>query len=71
MTKTLTGYRQLTDEEIDVINSLTDIGTILQEMLDDLKEWKTVDQRWLAIARTDFQVAFMEVNRAISSPSKF
>lgn len=29
-----------------------------------------VDQRWLAIARTDFQRAFMALNRAVFQPTR-
>lgn len=39
-------------------------------ILDELKEWSDIDQRWLAIARTDIEKGFMALNRSIFKPGR-
>jgi hypothetical protein len=75
MTEVVKGYRQLNAAEIDCINAVKHVGLELEVSLDELAagevEGVEVDQRWLAIARTEFQKAFMFLTRAIARPNGF
>lgn len=66
-------YRDLSEEEIAAMNKLkelaAEVGEIISQMEDD--EHATLDQRWVAIAKTDLQKGFMAVIRAIAQPTSF
>lgn len=67
--KKITGYRDLSQSEIDGMNSIKalekDVGALWQQV----KDIEGVDQRMLAIARTEMQTAFMWFVRAIAKPA--
>lgn len=69
--KKITGYRDLSQEEIDLMNTIKAVGIEVQELIFDLEERKDLDQRWLAIGRTDLQKGFMALTRAIAKPVGF
>jgi len=66
--KQITGYRTLSDKEIDLINRIKAKGAELGELMDSIMD---VDPRWLAIAKTDLQKGFMSLVRAITKPEGF
>ena len=67
------GYRELSQAEIDAMNSVKDFGAKLGELIYQLEAQtpKIVDPRWLAIAKTDLQKGFMALTRSIAKPEFF
>jgi len=67
----ITGYRELSEDEIasmnDVKRTECDLMVFIQEQFDI----GNADPRWLAIARTDLQKAFMCLGRAIARPDGY
>ena len=66
--KLVKGYRDLSQSEIDAINSIKlaeqDIGQLFQQV----QKIKGVDQRSLSIAKTQLQQAFSWFVRAVAQP---
>lgn len=67
----ISGYRDLSQEEIDAINLVknleTDIGNHWRNLFKSLDE--TIDKRWMNIARTHFEEGFSAFVRAIAQPT--
>jgi hypothetical protein len=66
----ITGYRELSQEEIDAMNAVKAVAEGVGKMIVEL-EGKDVDKRWLAIAKTDLQKGFMALTRSITKPTSF
>lgn len=66
----LKGYRQLSQEEIDLINRVKEQGNCLEFMLNDLLS-AGADPRWISIAKTDLQTGIMAAVRSIAKPNGF
>ncbi len=69
--KQIKGYRDLSIEEITLMNKVKAKGEELAELLEEIKANPTVDQRWLAIGKTDLQTGLMAVTRSIAQPTTF
>ncbi|ELP0880833.1 Acb2/Tad1 domain-containing protein [Klebsiella pneumoniae] len=76
--KHIKGYRDLTEEEIALMNegkALSEQVGAFVEKLNAAEFAKTSDQapdkRWLAIGKTDLQKGFMAVIRSIAKPTTF
>lgn len=69
--KQIKGYRDLSIEEIALMNKVKAKGEELAELLEEIKANPTVDQRWLAIGKTDLQTGLMAVIRSIAQPTTF
>lgn len=67
----ITGYRDLTQEEIDLINEVKAKGVELGELVDKLMATESVDKRWASIGKTDLQTGLMALVRSIAKPSTF
>lgn len=73
----ITGYRTLTAGEIDIMNEIKakaeEVAAIFVrlETASALPGGVEPDKRWLAIARTDMQKAFMAMARAVARPTTF
>lgn len=67
----IAGYRELLPREIDSINACKTQGEELRKLLDALGEIPGIDQRALAIAKTDLQTGLMWAVRAIAQPGTF
>jgi hypothetical protein len=67
----ITGYRELSQGEVDAINKVKDLAADTASFLDALDENVKLDARWLAIAKTDLQKGFMSLTRAIAKPEGF
>jgi fumarate hydratase class II len=71
-TKSITGYRDLTPEEIAAVNQIKRLAAALGEFVDSLaREGAAFDQRWVAIGRTHLQEGFMALTRAVAKPTTF
>lgn len=69
--KHIKGYRDLTPEEIAVMNDIKEVGERVGALLYELNGVPGVDLRWLAIGKTDLQQGFMALTRAVARPTTF
>ena len=69
--KKISGYRELTQEEIDQMNALKAVGTQLGLLIKNMKQDPDVDQRWLSIAETHLQQGIMAAVRSVAKPNGF
>lgn len=69
----ITGYRELTEAEIDTMNLIKAKGVEIGELVDDMRTaGPTVfDQRWVSIAATNLQQGLMALTRAVAKPETF
>jgi len=65
----ISGYRELSKEEIDAMNAIKALGPKIQEVIDNMPE--NADPRWKAEGRTDLQKGLMSLTRAIAKPEFF
>lgn len=65
------GYRELSQPEIDAMNAVKEKAAEVGELVRELEENKQLDQRWVAIAKTDLQKGFMAATRSIAKPDFF
>ena len=67
----ITGYRELTEQEIDLMNQIKQKGVELGNLVDLLRGLSDTDQRWVSIGATDLQTGLMALTRAVAKPSSF
>ena len=67
----ISGYRELSQTEIDLINKAKTLGNQVGELIGEIGSLDGVDQRALAIARTELQTGQMWLIRAIAKPVGF
>ncbi len=65
------GYRELSQEEIDLMNEIKAKGAELGELVDKLRAAEGIDQRWVSIGATDFQTGLMALTRSVAQPTFF
>ncbi|WP_420140153.1 DUF7681 family protein [Sphingomonas sp.] len=69
--KKITGYRDLSQAEIDLMNEVKGLEAKFNGLIDRLKNMgSSVDQRNVAIAATAGEDAFMRAVRAIAQPER-
>ena len=68
--KHIKGYRDLTKEEVAVMNAIKEKGEEVRQLIEDL-EMTNADSRWLSIGRTDLQRGFMALVRSVAKPESF
>lgn len=65
----ITGYRELTTEEVNEINGIKEVERLVAKLWRDTADGlPSVDRRWTAVARTHFQEGFTALVRAIARP---
>lgn len=74
----ITGYRELSQAEIDLMNEIKAKGAELQALVEKVNDTNTVIEgdkgdcyRWSSIAKTDFQTGLMALTRAVAKPESF
>lgn len=80
----ITGYRDLSQEEIDLMNEIKAESVRLGELCAKLKRCaagqnipgdpvlpRQLDGRWIAIGTTDLQTGFMALVRGVAQPTTF
>lgn len=67
----ITGYRELSEDEIRQMNAVKFMGNALGEMIGEVRKLPDVDQRWASIAETHLQQGIMAAVRAIARPTTF
>jgi len=65
------GYRDLSQVEIDAMNAVKEKAAEVGELISNLEGNDELDQRWVAIAKTDLQKGFMAATRSIAKPDFF
>ena len=65
------GYRELSQDEIDLMNEIKVVGPMLEGLVGLVKRSPDVDQRWAAIGATDLQTGLMALTRAVAKPDFF
>jgi len=66
--KKISGYRDLSQSEIDAMNSIKALEKDTAQLWQQVREVQGVDQRALALAKTELQTAFMWFVRAVARP---
>lgn len=75
--KKIKGYRDLTQDEIDLMNKIKRKGEELGGLIDEMSELANqqvdnqLDRRWIAIGQTDLQKGIMALVRAVARPESF
>lgn len=81
----ITGYRELSQAEIDLMNEIKAEGARLQTLITTVHAFNEAREpdpdapfsmstdplRWLEIARTDLQTGLMALTRAVAAPRFF
>lgn len=67
----ITGYRQLTEAEADLMNRIKSHGTALGELVNELRSTPGLDPRWISIGATDLQTGLMALTRSVARPTSF
>ena len=62
----ISGYRELSQQEIDAMNAIKKIGDEAGFLIEKLQEVPGIDQRALAIAKTELQTGFMWAVRSVA-----
>lgn len=65
------GYRELSEDEIALMNEIKVKGPELQALVDKLKAHPDTDKRWVSIGATDLQTGLMALTRAVAKPDFF
>lgn len=69
--KQIKGYRDLTQDEIDLMNLVKKAGEEVGTMVESVMGLPDIDQRWVSIAQTHLQQGFMALVRSIARPTSF
>lgn len=73
----VTGYRKLTQSDVDLMNEIKakgdELGAFIEARLRVPREpdQRAIDQRWVSIGVTDLQKGIMSLVRAVAQPSNF
>lgn len=69
--KQIKGYRDLSQEEIDLMNEVKAKGIELGALVEKLRNTDSLDQRWISIGATDLQTGLMALIRGVAQPTTF
>lgn len=69
--KQIKGYRDLTQEEIDLMNEAKSLAVQVGELVAKIQATPLTDKRWASIGQTDLQKGFMSLIRAVAQPTTF
>lgn len=67
----ISGYRELSQAEIDLMNKIKAKGVELGELIAELRSAEGLDQRWISIGATDLQTGLMAITRGVAQPTTF
>lgn len=71
----IAGYRDLSQQEIDLMNQIKTHGESCRALIAQLREMPAggieADRRWLSIGETHLQQGFMALTRAVAKPTTF
>lgn len=69
--KKITGYRDLSQEEIDLMNEGKELAKQCGAFIEKLEAQADTDKRNVALGKTNLQQGFMWAIRAIAKPETF
>lgn len=69
--KLIKGYRDLSQEEIDMMNRIKSLGSDLDDLITALDNLPDTDKRWVSIGKTDLQKGIMALVRSVAKPESF
>ncbi|AUR86593.1 hypothetical protein NVP1087A_12 [Vibrio phage 1.087.A._10N.261.45.F9] len=75
--KKIKGYRDLTQDEINLMNEIKEHGAQLEALIQKLGATNVatgghcIDPRWLSIGETDLQTGIMALVRSVARPESF
>jgi hypothetical protein len=69
--KKIKGYRDLSQEEIDLMNEAKELAEKCGALVQRMRDVKTNDQRWISTGATDLQKGFMCIIRGVTQPTTF
>lgn len=72
----ISGYRELTQEEIDMMNEVKAVGPILEDLCRKIRDYCVDGQfyeatKWVSLAENDLQTGLMKLTRSIAKPTFF
>ena len=67
----ISGYRELTEHEIALMNQIKKYGEALGDLVEQLSTTTGLDQRWVSIGATDLQKGLMALTRGVAQPTTF
>lgn len=67
----ITGYRQLSQAEAELMNKIKAKGVELGELVAQLRAMPSLDQRWISVGATDLQTGLMALTRGVAQPTTF
>jgi len=71
------GYRDLNQDELDMMNKIKQKGIELGALIEDLATFNAqtgghaIDMRWVAIGKTDLQTGIMALVRSVAQSTTF
>lgn len=65
------GYRDLTQEEIDLMNEVKEKGAELGVLIEKLDNMDEIDKEWLVAGKLGVQQGLMAITRSITRPDFF
>lgn len=65
------GYRELTADEISLMNEIKEKGAELEALVYRLRNTDSLDQRWISMGVTDLQRGLMALTRGVAQPTSF
>ena len=69
--KKITGYRDLTEEEIALMNKIKEASVEIGDLAATVLANPETDKRWATIGITDLQTGFMALVRSVAQPTTF
>ena len=69
--KKIKGYRDLSQEEIDLMNEAKELAEQVGDLVTKINMSNVTDKRWSSIGQTDLQKGFMSLIRAVAQPTTF
>lgn len=67
----ISGYRELTQVEIDLMNKTKALGEQLGLLIQELHSTTGIDGKWVGIAETHLQQGIMAAVRSVAKPTTF
>jgi len=64
------GYKPQSTVKVDLVNENKALEEQILRQLDRLANDAEIDMRWLAVGRTNLEIAFMAINRAVFKPGR-
>lgn len=84
MTQKLTGYRELTQQEIDLINKIKATGSVLESLIEEIHTHLRIQVvesddsditlepfQWADMGKQNLQTGLMFLTRSVAQPTNF